>query len=274
VLNAIETDGWDGEWYRRGTFDDGTLLGSATSDECRIDSIAQSWAVLSGAADPDRARTAMASMTQHLVRPDPGLALLFAPPFDRTPLDPGYIKGYPPGLRENGGQYSHAAMWAILAHARLGAGDAAHGLFAMLNPINHALTPAEAERYKVEPYVVAADVYSTPPHTGRGGWTWYTGSAGWMYRAGIEGIVGLTRNGESLCLNPCLPKSWPELTVKIALGAARYVVNIRNPDACGSGIQSAVLDGKEMTVAPDGLTIPLESGKHQLAVVLGHGQSG
>jgi cyclic beta-1,2-glucan synthetase len=229
VLNAIETDGWDGEWYRRGTFDDGTLLGSATSDECRIDSIAQSWAVLSGAADPARARTAMASMTRQLIRPDPGLALLFTPPFDRTPLDPGYIKGYPPGLRENGGQYSHAAMWAILANAKLGDGDAAQGLFAMLNPINHALTPADADRYKVEPYVVAADVYSTPPHDGRGGWTWYTGSAGWMYRAGIEGIVGLTRSGENLCLNPCLPASWPEVTANIALDRAHYLVTIRNP---------------------------------------------
>ena len=192
VLAAIEAHGWDGAWYRRGTFDDGTVLGSAASDECRIDSIAQSWAVLSGAADPARARQAMASMTEHLIRPDPGLALLFNPPFDHTPLDPGYIKGYPPGLRENGGQYSHAAMWAVLAQAKLGDGDAAHRLFALLNPINHALTAQDANRYKVEPYVVAADVYSTAPHAGRGGWTWYTGSAGWMYRAGIEGLLGLT----------------------------------------------------------------------------------
>ncbi len=269
VLQAIEKDGWDGEWYRRGTFDDGTLLGSASSDECRIDSIAQSWAVLSGAADPVRARTAMASMTQALVRPDPGLALLFAPPFDRTPLDPGYIKGYPPGLRENGGQYSHAAMWAVLAQAKLGDGDAAHGLFAMLNPINHALTDRDADRYKVEPYVVAADVYSTPPHAGRGGWTWYTGSAGWMYRAGIEGIVGLTRAGDTLCLTPCVPKAWPEVTVNIALGAAKYVITLRNPDACGRGIRSAVLDGTALTVRHDRLEFPLQDGTHDLMVVLG-----
>jgi cyclic beta-1,2-glucan synthetase len=269
VLDAIETSGWDGEWYRRGTFDDGTLLGSASSDECKIDSIAQSWAVLSGAADPDRARVAMASMTKRLVRPDPGLALLFAPPFDRTPLDPGYIKGYPPGLRENGGQYSHAAMWAVLAQAKLGDGAAAHDLFAMLNPINHALTPSDADRYKVEPYVVAADVYSTPPHAGRGGWTWYTGSAGWMYRAGIEGIIGLTRTGDTLCLNPCLPKSWPELTVTIALGAAKYVVTLSNPDACGRGIRSAVLNGTALTVTEDGVEFPLQDGNHDLSVVLG-----
>jgi cyclic beta-1,2-glucan synthetase len=269
VLQAIEKDGWDGAWYRRGTFDDGTLLGSASSDECQIDSIAQSWAVLSGAADPERARIAMASMTKHLVRPDPGLALLFAPPFDRTPLDPGYIKGYPPGLRENGGQYSHAAMWAVLAQAKLGDGDAAHKLFAMLNPINHSLTPADADRYKVEPYVVAADVYSTDPHAGRGGWTWYTGSAGWMYRAGIEGIVGLTRTGEMLCLNPSVPKSWPELIVTISLGAAHYAISLLNPEASGGGIRSALLDGRELTVGRNGVEFPLQDGKHQLTVVLG-----
>jgi cyclic beta-1,2-glucan synthetase len=269
VLDAIERDGWDGAWYRRGTFDDGSLLGSASSDECRIDSIAQSWAVLSGAADPERAHTAMASMTRHLVRPDPGLALLFAPPFDRTPLDPGYIKGYPPGLRENGGQYSHAAMWAVLAQAKLGDGDAAHDLFAILNPINHARTPADADRYKVEPYVVAADVYSTPPHAGRGGWTWYTGSAGWMYRAGVEGIVGLTRTGDTLHLNPCLPKDWPELNVTISLGAAHYDIAVRNPERSGRGIRSAVLNGRALTATDDGLTFPLQDGDHQLTVVLG-----
>jgi cyclic beta-1,2-glucan synthetase len=269
VLRAIETHGWDGEWYRRGTFDDGTLLGSATSEECHIDSIAQSWAALSGAADPDRARQAMASMTRHLVRPDPGLALLFTPPFDRTPLDPGYIKGYPPGLRENGGQYSHAAMWAVLAQAKLGDGDAAHALFAMLNPVNHALTPADADRYKVEPYVVAADVYSTAPHDGRGGWTWYTGSAGWMYRAGIEGLLGLTRQGDRLHLNPCFPKTWPELSAKVTLGAASYTITIRNPHGLGRGVRSADLDGTALSPDQDGLSLPLCDGAHHLTVVLG-----
>ncbi len=269
VLTAIETHGWDGAWYRRGTFDDGSLLGSATSDECRIDSIAQSWAVLSGAADPDRARQAMASMTEHLVRPEPGIALLFTPPFDRTPLDPGYIKGYPPGLRENGGQYSHAAMWAVLAQARLGEGDAAHALFALLNPINHALTPADADRYKVEPYVVAADVYSTAPHAGRGGWTWYTGSAGWMYRAGMEGLLGLTRAGDMLKLNPCLPKAWPEVTATIRLGDAQYAITIRNPDGAGRGIRSADLDGSVLTPGDEGVTLSIRNGSHRLTVVLG-----
>ncbi len=269
VLKAIEAVGWDGAWYRRGTFDDGTIFGSAMSEECRIDSIAQSWAVLSGAADPARARQAMASVSEHLIRPDPGLALLFTPPFDRTPLDPGYIKGYPPGLRENGGQYSHAAMWAVLAHARLGDGDAAHALFALLNPINHALTPADTNRYKVEPYVIAADVYSTDPHAGRGGWTWYTGSAGWMHRAGIEGLLGLTRAGDRLHLNPSFPKAWPEVSAKVTLGAGRIAVTIRNPHGTGTGIRLATLNGTALTPDAAGLSIPLCDGDHSLEVVLG-----
>ncbi len=269
VRAAIERDGWDGAWYRRGTFDDGTLLGSAAADECRIDSIAQSWAVLSGAADPARAATAMASMTQHLIRPDPGLALLFTPPFERTPLDPGYIKGYPPGLRENGGQYSHAAMWAVMAHARRGDGDAAGALFALLNPINHALTPADVARYKVEPYVVAADVYSTPPHEGRGGWTWYTGSAGWMYRAGIEGLLGLTRAGDALTLDPCFPRDWPRLEASVRLGAARVKIIIDNPDRSGHGIVAATLDGADLRTGAGGVTIHATAAAHQLLIRLG-----
>jgi cyclic beta-1,2-glucan synthetase len=269
VREAIETHGWDGAWYRRGTFDDGTILGSAASDECRIDSIAQSWAVLSGAADPERAKIAMASMTEHLVRPDPGLALLFTPPFDRTAVDPGYIKGYPPGLRENGGQYSHAAMWAVLAQTKLGNGDAAGQLFAMLNPINHALTPSAVDRYKVEPYVIAADVYSTPPHEGRGGWTWYTGSAGWMYRAGIEGLLGLNRAGTNLVLNPCFPKAWPKLSATVILGRARIGITILNPERTGRGIVAAELDGAALHIGKDGVTLPLTELSHELIVTLG-----
>lgn len=269
VRKAIEATGWDGAWYRRGTFDDGTILGSAASDECRIDSIAQSWAVLSGAADPDRAKIAMASMTAHLVRPDPGLVLLFTPPFDRSELDPGYIKGYPPGLRENGGQYSHAAMWAILAQTRLGNGDAAGQLFAMLNPINHALTPVAADRYKVEPYVIAADVYSTAPHAGRGGWTWYTGSAGWMYRAGIEGLLGLNRSAKHLLLNPCFPKAWPRLEATVTLGRARIRIIILNPEGTGHGIASAQLDDAALSIGQNGVSLPLTDGAHDLIVTLG-----
>ena len=269
VTEAIETEGWDGEWYRRGTYDDGTLLGSASSEECRIDSIAQSWAVLSGAADPARARQAMTSMTEHLVRPDPGVLLLFTPPFDRTPKDPGYIKGYPPGLRENGGQYSHAAMWAILAQARLGNGDEAGRLFAMLNPINHALTPEAASRYKVEPYVIAADVYSTAPHEGRGGWTWYTGSAGWMYRAGVEGLLGLTRQGDQLLVNPCFPSHWPSLTATIKLGEARITLNVQNLHGSGRGVISADWNGNPLAVEVTGTRLPLMPGDHAVTVLLG-----
>jgi cyclic beta-1,2-glucan synthetase len=268
VCAAIETQGWDGAWYRRGTFDDGTLLGSAQSDECRIDSIAQSWAVLSGAGDPERATMAMASMTRHLVRPDPGLALLFTPPFDSSAGDPGYIKGYPPGLRENGGQYSHAAMWAILAQTGLGNGDAAGQLFAMLNPINHALTPEAADRYKVEPYVIAADVYSTAPHDGRGGWTWYTGSAGWMYRAGVEGLLGLSRSGANLLLNPCFPKLWPKLAATVTLGRVRIDITILNANGTGHGIVAADLNGSALSIAKEGISFALKDGAHVLTVTL------
>ena len=268
LLAAIERDGWDGDWYRRGTFDDGTLLGSASSDECRIDSIAQSWAVLSGAADPARAATAMTSMTTHLVRPDPGLALLFTPPFDSTPHDPGYIKGYPPGLRENGGQYSHAAMWAILAQCRLGNGDAAGALFALVNPVNHALTPQDAARYKVEPYVVAADVYSTAPHEGRGGWTWYTGSAAWMYRAGVEGLLGLTRQGPDWVLNPCFPKDWPELKATVNIGKAQLDITIRNDGGTGSGIRAAMLNEAPLALDIGLVRLRFKEGRHSLVVTM------
>lgn len=268
VLRAIESEGWDGAWYRRGTFDDGTPLGSAGSEECRIDSIAQSWAVLSGAADPVRAATAMASMSKHLIRPDPELALLFAPPFDSSLPDPGYIKSYPPGLRENGGQYSHAAMWAILAHCRMGDGDAAAGLFALVNPINHALTPDAAARYMVEPYVVAADVYSMAPHKGRGGWTWYTGSAGWMYRAGIEGILGLTREGSEIVLDPCLPKVWPAVHASVRLGGTHLAITILNEGLIGHGIRTAMLDGVHLALDNGRLRLRLPEGRHSLDVTM------
>ena len=241
VRAAIEAVAWDGAWYRRGTFDDGTWLGTASADECRIDSIAQSWAVLSGAADPARAAQAMASVDEHLI--GDGLALLFTPPFNRTTHDPGYIKGYPPGLRENGGQYSHAAMWAILAQVRLGHGDRAGALFALLNPINHALTLPEAQRYKGEPYVIAADVYSTAPHEGRAGWTWYTGSAGWMQQAGIEGIIGISRQGNDLLLNPCFPADWPGVSATVRHGDAVVQITVDNAAGTGRGIVGVTVDG-------------------------------
>ena len=210
----------------------------------------------------------MASMSEHLIRPDPGLALLFTPPFDSTPLDPGYIKGYPPGLRENGGQYSHAAMWAILAHCRMGDGDAAVGLFSLVNPINHALTPEAAARYRVEPFVVAADVYSMAPHEGRGGWTWYTGSAGWMYRAGIEGILGLTREGSEFVLDPCFPKAWPEIRATVRLGNTHLAITIRNEGRTGHGIDTAMLEGVSLALDDGRLRLRLPEGRHSLDVTM------
>jgi cyclic beta-1,2-glucan synthetase len=265
VRKAIEREAWDGAWYRRATFDDGTWLGSNQSDECQIDSIAQSWAVLSG-ADLARAATAMASLEKHLIRREEGLALLFTPPFDNTMRDPGYIKGYPPGLRENGGQYSHAAMWAILAFAKSGAGDKAHDLFALLNPINHAITPEETERYKVEPYVVAADVYSVVPHVGRGGWTWYTGSAAWMYRSGAEGILGIRREGEFLIVDPCIPASWPGFEATVRMGSTRYDIRVDNSIKRGPGAWSAVIDGEPVQWSQTGACVPLDGCKHSLSL--------
>ncbi len=268
VQASLERHAWDGEWYRRGTFDDGTPLGSVQNDECRIDSIAQSWAVLSGAANPDRATQAMASVERHLICRDDRLALLFTPPFDKTPLDPGYIKGYPPGLRENGGQYSHAAMWAVLALAKLGLGDKAGELFSLLNPINHTRSPEEVARYKVEPYVVAADVYSVAPHTGRGGWTWYTGSAGWMYRVGIEGILGIRQEGEFLVIDPCIPAAWPGFEATVRHGLTSYEIKVDNPMSCCRGVNHAEVDG--VVVANKGqLRVRLDGRSHMLMLRLG-----
>jgi cyclic beta-1,2-glucan synthetase len=209
---ALEDAGWDGadgEWYRRGFYDDGSPLGSRDSAECRIDAIAQSWSVIAGIADRDRARRAMAAVGEHLIVERDRLALLFTPPFDRTDHDPGYIKGYPPGIRENGGQYTHGAIWSIFAYAMLGQGDRAYDLYSLLNPVTHAATAADIDRYRVEPYVACADVYSVAPHAGRGGWTWYTGSAGWLYRAGLEAILGFRLHGATLTIDPCLPAAWP-----------------------------------------------------------------
>ncbi|CAN7750332.1 glycosyl transferase [Cupriavidus necator] len=268
LREALEREAWDGDWYCRATFDDGTWLGSKDREECRIDAIAQSWAVLSGAADPTRARAAMASLETYLVRHEDGLALLFTPPFDKGPLDPGYIKGYPPGLRENGGQYSHAAMWAVLAFARLGAADKAVKLFSLLNPINHALTPAAVERYKVEPYVVAGDVYSVPPHIGRGGWTWYTGAAGWMYRAGMEGILGIRKEGDRLLVAPCIPASWPGFKATVNVQLTRYEISVETPLHRAGGVSQALLDGIRFPCTNGQASVPLDGAEHTLVVLL------
>ena len=266
---SLEREAWDGDYYRRGFFDDGTPLGSSQSDECRIDSIAQSWAVLSGAAAPERALRAMASVERELIRPQDGLAPLFAPPFDKTALDPGYVKAYPPGIRENGGQYTHAALWSVMAFAELGQGDKAFGLFSMLNPINHARTRADVHRYKVEPYVVAADIYSMPPHVGRGGWTWYTGSAAWMQRAGVESILGLRREGNRLCIDPCIPRNWEGFALSLRHGAARYEIRVENPDHVERGVVSATLDGVIFAGGSPMLPLADDGAVHEVVIRLG-----
>ncbi len=266
---ALESDGWDGDWYRRAFFDDGNPLGSAANAECRIDSIAQSWSVLSGAADPARASRAMAAVEEYLVRPGDGLILLFTPPFDHSGLNPGYIQGYVPGVRENGGQYTHAAAWSILATAALGDGGKAAELFSLINPINHASTRAGVYHYKVEPYVMAADVYTEPPHVGRGGWTWYTGSAGWMYQAGLGGILGFGLRGPTLVLDPCIPHAWPGYRIDFRYRTARYEIVVENPNGVSRGVASRELDGR--TLADDDIAIQLvdDGATHAIRVVLG-----
>jgi cyclic beta-1,2-glucan synthetase len=269
LKTALEREAWDGDWYRRGWFDDGTALGSAASQECRIDSIAQSWAVISEVAEHQRAVCAMAAVEHELIRPYEKLALLFAPPFDKTALDPGYIKGYPPGIRENGGQYTHAAIWSVMAFAKLGQGDKAFGLFSLLNPINHARTRADVYRYKVEPYVVAADVYATAPHVGRGGWTWYTGSSGWMQRAGIESILGLTRHGDMLQLDPCIPKIWPSFTMTLRHESARYEIIVENPEGIAAGVHFAQCDEITITERPVRIALLNDGLTHHVLLRLG-----
>jgi cyclic beta-1,2-glucan synthetase len=272
---AVEARGWDGDWYRRAYFDDGTPLGSAQSDECHIDSIAQSWSVISGAGRPERQIRAMQSLEERLVDEDARLIKLLTPPFDKTPNDPGYIKGYLPGVRENGAQYTHAALWAVLAVALRGDGDRALQLFQMINPLSHAATPTDVATYKVEPYVVAADVYTAAGHVGRGGWTWYTGSASWMYRLGVETILGFAKRGDTLFIEPCAPAAWPEFTIEYRHGRTLYVIVVHDPGGIRRGEAAVTLDGQPL----DGRGIPLvdDGAQHTVAVrprVEAHGSTG
>ncbi|HEX6384833.1 MAG TPA: glucoamylase family protein [Anaerolineae bacterium] len=264
---ALEINGWDGQWYRRAYYDDGTPLGSSLNRECQIDSIAQSWSILSGAATGQRAQQAMHAVLDRLVKGDERLILLFTPPFDKTPKDPGYIKGYLPGIRENGGQYTHAALWAIWAFAHLGDADLAESLFKLINPIYRAETREKAELYKVEPYVIAADVYGVEPHVGRGGWTWYTGSSGWMYRLGVEAILGLQRTRRGLRLDPRIPKEWSDYTITYRYGQSTYEIRVENPDHVNQGVKEIVVDGQKQ----DGAEIPLQNDgrAHHVRVILG-----
>jgi cyclic beta-1,2-glucan synthetase len=257
-------EAWDGDWYRRAYFDDGTPLGSRENTECRIDAIAQSWAVIAG-GDPDRARRAMESVNEHLVRRDERIVLLLTPPFDRMQPSPGYIQGYVPGVRENGGQYTHAALWTVMAFAQLGDGDRAMELFSMLNPVTHARTAEGVLKYRAEPYVVAADVYSKPPHAGRGGWSWYTGSAGWMYRVAVESILGLTVSDRTLRVNPCIPREWPRYEAHLTMPRGDLRIVVENPNGVSRGIKTVELDGVASA------SIPLRDivGSHTVRVVLG-----
>ena len=241
----IEKHGWDGEWYCRAFFDDGSPLGSASNPECRIDSIAQSWSVLSGAGDADRSRRAMAAVDRYLVRRAHGLIQLLDPPFDKSDMDPGYIKGYVPGVRENGGQYTHAAVWTAMAFAALGDSCRAWDLLAMINPINHGRSPEEIAIYKGEPYVAAADVYAVSPHVGRGGWTWYTGSAGWMYRLIVESLLGLRLETDKLRFDPCLPTVWDSFMVHYRHRETLYHITVRQTR--DNSTESVIVDGVEQS---------------------------
>jgi cyclic beta-1,2-glucan synthetase len=267
LRSALEATAWDGGWYRRGYYDDGTPLGSAASAACRIDSLAQSWAVLSSAAARPRAAAAMEAVARHLVREQEGLILLLAPPFAHPAQDPGYIRAYPPGIRENGGQYTHAAIWVLWALAELGDVNRAVGLFQRLLPIRHALTREAAARYRTEPYVLASDVYSAPPWTGRGGWTWYTGAAAWAYRLGLEVILGLCPSRGGWHLDPHIPTSWPGLEVVLRDGATVVRIVVENPRGVSSGVQRILLDGEP--IAPSILPRLKDGRTHEVRVTMG-----
>ncbi len=268
LAGSLEREGWDGEWYLRAFFDDGTPLGSATSSECSIDSIAQSWAVISGIANKARVATAMAALDQRLVRRADGLHLLLTPPFDQSVPDPGYIKSYPPGIRENGGQYTHGAVWSVIAFAMLGDGDKAGELFSLMNPINHAATRAGVHRYKVEPYVSCGDVYAEPAHVGRGGWTWYTGSAGWMYRAGLEWILGFRLHGATLLIDPVVPKAWRHFEIVFRYRSALYEIAVENPHGVSRGVNRVDLDGKSLHGDPVLIPLSDDGATHTVLVTM------
>jgi cellobiose phosphorylase len=268
LRNNIEANAWDGAWYRRAYFDDGTPLGSSENDECQIDSISQSWAVISGGGDPKRARQAMESVDKRLVRRDAQLIQLLDPPFDKSNLEPGYIKGYVPGVRENGGQYTHAAIWTTTAFAMLGDKERAWELFAMLNPINHGSEPAQIERYKVEPYVMCADIYGAPPHTGRGGWTWYTGAAGWMYRLIVETLLGLQLEVDKLHIAPCVPHQWASYKIHYRYRETVYHITVKSMGDKPEHVSRVTLDDVALNVVDVDVTDVNGMGRPQSIIPL------
>jgi len=266
LASSIERSCWDGDWYLRGFFDNDTPIGSHVNQEDRIDSLPQSWAVLAGGADEVRKVTAMDAAVLNLVDRENKLVKLFTPPFDAGTLQPGYIKGYVPGIRENGGQYTHAAIWLVQALAGLGRGGEAYDLWSILNPIKHAETAEGVARYRVEPYVVAADVYGVPPHVGRGGWTWYTGSAAWLYRAAVETLLGLTRRRDTLAFDPRVPPGWRDYEIEYRCGRSMYRCRVENPNGVEQGVREVWLDGERVEGA-----VPLaDDGRpHEVRVVMG-----
>jgi cyclic beta-1,2-glucan synthetase len=271
LAEALNLGGWDGKWYRRAYYDNGQPLGSIESDECQIDALAQAWAVISKVAPRDRAEMAMRAVEERLVDEQAGLIRLLTPPFDRTPNDPGYIKGYVPGVRENGGQYTHGVLWFIRALAEMGRGTRAVELLRMLSPVTRSATAERAAVFQTEPYVVAADVYSEPPHAGRGGWTWYTGSAGWMFRVAVESILGLSVvDGKILVLNPAISSAWPHcrLNYRLPDGRTRYEITIENPAGKETGITAATVDGKRTVVADGAAQIELQPDGRTHSVVV------
>jgi len=269
LAQSLDEHGWDGQWYRRAYFDNGQTLGSISNSECQIDAIAQSWAVISGAAPLDKARLAMQAFERELVDRERGLVRLLKPPFEHMEPNPGYIQGYPPGVRENGGQYTHGVIWSIPAWAKLGEGNKAWELFQMLNPVNHTRTPNEVMQYKAEPYVMAADIFTEAQNMGRGGWTWYTGAAGWMYQVGLEAILGIQKRDERLYLKPCIPKEWPEYEIIYRWGQTTYQIIVANPLGKCTGGTTLELDGHLLDWDEVPSFIPIDDGNsHQVRLVL------
>lgn len=246
LKKALNTNGWDGRWFRRAFMDDGNVLGSMENDECRIDSIAQSWSIISGAGDNDKKYISMESLENHLIDRENGIIKLLDPPFEKGKLEPGYIKGYLPGVRENGGQYTHGAIWVIIAEAMLGFGDKATELYRMINPIEHARTKEASKKYKVEPYVIVADVYGAGNLAGQGGWTWYTGSSSWYYKAGIEYLLGLKVEKGYIKIEPCIPKEWKEYQMQYKWKESIYNIKVKNPEGKNTGVSKVILNGEEV----------------------------
>ena len=274
LTRAVEENAWDGAWYRRAYFDDGSPLGTAQGTECRIDVLPQAWAVLSGAAPRARCERAMDALERELVLPEGRLIRLLAPPFDTSDPTPGYIQGYVPGIRENGGQYTHAATWAVRATAALGRRERALALLEMILPPNHARTPEDVAVYQVEPYVMTADVYAVPPHVGRGGWSWYTGSSGWMLRVALESVLGLRmEDGERLVLRPCVPDVWREfrLTYRLPDGGTRYAIRVRSTAGSTAQVVGVRVDGKALAPVDGAAVWPIarDGGRHEVEVELG-----